>query len=49
MTSYEYNDFLRRIENATSRSELLNILRELKEKFDESDPDVKVLVKKLTR
>ena len=49
MTNSEYNEFLRRIDNASSKSELLSILRELRDRFSEDDPSVKELVKKLTR
>lgn len=49
MTTSEYNEFLRRIDNASSKAELTQILRELRDRFTEDDPSVKVLVKKLTR
>lgn len=42
-------DYQERIERATSKSELLQILKELRAEFDENDPEVKELVKKLTR
>ncbi len=48
MSQSEYNDFIRRIENAKSRSELIEILQDLKDSFDEDDPDVKILVKKMS-
>lgn len=47
MTSYELEEFRRRINNASSKAELLEILKELREKFDENDPDVKELMLKL--
>ena len=42
-------DYEDRIQRATSKSELLEILKELRAEFDENDPEVKELVKKLTR
>lgn len=42
-------DYQERIECASSKSELLQILKELRAEFDENDPEVKELVKKLTR
>lgn len=49
MSTSEYYEFLSRIDNASSKSELLDILRELRDRFSEDDPSVKELVKKLTR
>ena len=42
-------EYEERIEKASSKSELLQILKELRDEFDEHDPYVKELVKKLTR
>lgn len=42
-------DYQERIEKASSKTELLEILKELRSEFDEDDPAVKELVKKLTR
>ena len=42
-------DFADRIDRASSKSELLEILKELKAEFDENEPEVKELIKKLTR
>ena len=42
-------DYEERIEKTSSKSELLQILKELRDEFDEHDPKVKELVKKLTR
>ena len=42
-------DYQERIERASSKSELLEILKELRAEFDEYEPEVKELVKKLTR
>jgi len=42
-------DYQERIERASSKSELLEILKELRAEFDENEPEVKELVKKLTR
>lgn len=43
------SDYHERIKRASSKSELLQILKELRAEFDENDPEVKELVKKLTR
>ena len=42
-------DYQERIERASSKSDLLDILIELRAEFDENEPEVKELVKKLTR
>ena len=42
-------EYQERIERASSKSELLEILKELRAEFDENEPEVKELVKKLTR
>ncbi|MEE1351340.1 MAG: hypothetical protein UHM23_04740 [Clostridia bacterium] len=42
-------DYQERIERASSKSELLEILKELRAEFDENEPEAKELVKKLTR
>lgn len=42
-------DYQERIERVSSKSELLEILKELRAEFDENEPEVKELVKKLTR
>ena len=42
-------DYHEKIERASSKSELLQILKELRAEFDENDPEVKELIKKLTR
>lgn len=48
MTNSEISYYASRIDNASSREELLAILREMRDRFGESDPDVKVLEKKRT-
>lgn len=42
-------DYQEKIERASSKSEILEILKELRAEFDENEPEVKELVRKLAR
>lgn len=45
----DLRDYMDRLERATSKSEILEILKDLRREFDEDDPKVLELVKKYTR
>lgn len=46
LSESEYYEILKRIENASSSSEL-RVIKEVLEEYDADDPKVKVLVRKL--
>lgn len=46
LSASEYAEYLRRIDNASTKAELEAIKSEILEKADESDPKIKALIKR---